>query len=149
MNGRERPEILELKEYVPCRFDRGMISEPLGDALWRKYGSQIAVDFPSPKTEGKWQLRSQGWIGYVPCSDELGLALSPKVSLGNLFRMLEYAYGLESFRFLEGLVGCRTLEEFYERLANVLARRVLDRARKGFIKLIFLNRNRSLLCGVA
>lgn len=134
MSESEGPKILELEEYVPCLFDCEMVSEPLGETLWRKYGSQVAVDFPSPKTEGKWQLTSQGWVGYIPCTDELGVALRPKVELGNLFRMLEYAYRLESFRFLEGLIDCKSLEEFYERLANVLARRVLDRARKGFYR---------------
>jgi 5-methylcytosine-specific restriction enzyme subunit McrC len=32
------------------------------------------------------------------------------------------------------LVECKSLEEFYERLANVLAKRILDRGRKGFYR---------------
>ena len=67
-------------------------------------------------------------------SKELGFALRPKVQLGNVFRMLEYAYRLTSFKFLDDLFESQTLEEFYERLANVLARRILDRARKGFYR---------------
>jgi len=106
----------------------------VGEILWRNYGSQVAVDFPSPKTDGQWQLTSQGWVGHIPLSPELAIALNPKVCLSNLFQMLEYAYRLESFRFLEGLIESQSLQEFYERLANVLARRILDRGRKGFYR---------------
>ena len=55
------------------------------------------------------------------------------MSIGNLFRMLEYAYRLK-IHMGDGLVDCASLEEFYERLALILARRVLDRGRKGFYR---------------
>ena len=126
--------ILPLTEYTPVRFPPERLSVGLGETLWRKYSNQIAVDFPTPKTDGQWQLTSQGWVGFIPCSPELGIALRPKVELENLFRMLEYAYNLKSFQFLAGLVDCTSLEDFYERLANVLARRVLDRGRRGFYR---------------
>jgi 5-methylcytosine-specific restriction enzyme subunit McrC len=126
--------ILPLEEYQPVCFPREQIPDALGEMLWRTYGSQVAVDFPSPKTGGQWQLASQGWVGHIPLTPELGLALKPKVALENLFGMLEYAYRLRDFRFLEGLADCKSLEEFYERLAHVLARRVLDRGRKGFYR---------------
>jgi len=132
-NGNEKI-ILELTEYIPSQFDRKVISETLGETLWRKYSHHVSVEFPSPKTDGKWQLTSQGWVGFIPCSDQLAMALRPKVELSNLFRMLEYAYRLESFHFLDSLTYCNSLEEFYERLANVLAKRVLDRSRKGFYR---------------
>ena len=127
-------KILSLTEYTPARFPPDFISTDLGEILWRKYSPQITVDFPTPKTDGQWQFTSQGWVGFIPCTSELGIALRPKVELGNLFRMLEYAYKLKSFQFLEGLVDCKSLQEFYERLANVLAKRVLDRGRRGFYR---------------
>src|SRR5206468_2502813 len=102
--------------------------------LWRNYSAQVAVEIPSFKNEHNWQLTALGWVGYIPLSKDLGVALRPKVALDNLFRMLEYAYRLKSFHFLEGLFDCQSLEEFYERLAHVLARRVLDRGRKGFYR---------------
>lgn len=127
-------QILQLAEYTPSRFPPGTISYDLGEILWQRYGNQITVEFPTPKTDRQWQLTCQGWVGFIPFTSELGIALRPKVELGNLFRMLEYAYKLKSFQFLEGLVDCESLEDFYERLANVLARRVLDRSRKGFYR---------------
>lgn len=125
--------ILELEEYVTLELERDELDEHLGEALWRQYGTKVAVEFPSVKTGHKWQLTPQGWVGYIVLSDDLHLRLKPKVPLGNLFRMLEYAYRLK-IHLADGLVDCASLEEFYERLANILARRVLDRARKGFYR---------------
>ena len=110
MNYDRTGNVLSLTEYVPQRLPKEYIPESLGETLWKKYSSQITVDFPSPKTEGQWQLTSQGWVGFIPCTSELGISLKPKVELQNLFRMLEYAYKLKSFQFLEGLVECESLE---------------------------------------
>lgn len=46
--------------------------------------------------------------------------------------MLEVAHDLRSFKILPGLADCRSLEDFYERLASLLAFRVLARSRQGF-----------------
>jgi len=129
-----RPETIKLTEYQPTLLAHGAIPSGVGEILWRDYSPQIAVEFPSPKTEGQWRLTPQGWVGHIPVTSEFHFAFQPKVALGNLFRMLEYAYDLESFRFLDGLIDCQSLEEFYERLANILAKRVLDRGRKGFYR---------------
>lgn len=125
---------ITLTEYVHRQLPPEAIPHEVGESLWNNYRNQVEVDFPSPKTDGQWVLTSKGWVGHIPLSPEIGFSLQPKVSLDNLFRMLEYAYRLQSFRFLDDLVGCHSLEEFYERLANVLAKRVLDRARKGFYR---------------
>ena len=52
--------ILPLTEYTPVRFPPERLSVGLGETLWRNYSNQIAVDFPTPKTDGQWQLTSQG-----------------------------------------------------------------------------------------
>ncbi|HEY9708417.1 MAG TPA: hypothetical protein V6D48_09470 [Oculatellaceae cyanobacterium] len=127
-------QLIELTEYVPRKFERQEIAYANAENLWRKYNNQVAVDFPSPKTSGKWKLTSQGWVGHIPVTPEFHLALRPKVQLKNLFGMLEYAYQLKSFRFLEGLIDCESLEDFYSQLAYLLARRILDRGRKGFYR---------------
>lgn len=125
---------ITLKEYVPSRFPDRELTKDEGELLWRKFGNVLAVESPSFMTEYQWVLISQGWVGQIPLSENLVLYLTPRIELGNLFRMWEYAYRLNSFKFLEGLVQCGSLEEFYEQLANVLARRILDRARKGFYR---------------
>lgn len=127
-------DILELIEYVPRLFPHDHFTATQGEILWRNYSSQVSVEFPTPKTDNQWQLTAQGWVGYIQVTPELRIVLRPRVELANLFRMLEYAYRLKSFKFQEGLVDCNSLEEFYEQLAKVLALRVIDRYRKGIYR---------------
>jgi 5-methylcytosine-specific restriction enzyme subunit McrC len=129
-----QPTSITLEEYKTTCFPREGISYSIGETLYRNYGRQVDVEFPNPKTYHQWKLTPQGWVGYIPLSPGLSLVLAPRVELDNLFGMLEYAYRLESFRFLDGLVDCKSLEEFYERLARILALRVLDRHRKGLYR---------------
>jgi 5-methylcytosine-specific restriction enzyme subunit McrC len=128
--------IIELTEYVSRELEREEITPAIEEALWRNYRNQVKVTSPSFQTGGKWKLTSQGWVGHIPLTPEFHLALLPKVQLKNLFGMLEYAYQLKSksFRFLEGLIDCQSLEDFYSQLAYLLARRILDRGRKGFYR---------------
>jgi 5-methylcytosine-specific restriction enzyme subunit McrC len=122
--------IEELTEYQTRTFGEDELSEDIGKLLHASYGKQIVVQPPSFLNNRCWQLTSQGWVGYIPLTDSFHLSLIPKVPVANLFRMLEYAYRLD-FTLLEGLVDSESIIELYERLALVLAKRVLDRIRKG------------------
>jgi 5-methylcytosine-specific restriction enzyme subunit McrC len=102
--------------------------------LWQSYSKKISVEFPTLMTGHQWRLTSQGWVGYLPISPEYGVRLQPKIKLENLFGMLEVAYHLKSFQLLQGWSQCDVLEDFYERLAAILARRILDRAQAGFYR---------------
>ena len=126
--------IIELEEYKPRFITPAEAPSTLGELLWSKYGSKISVDFPSPKTGGQLQITSQGWIGYIPINPKLALRIAPKTEIGNLFRMLEYAYDLKGFEILQGLVQCDTLDDFYQNLAKIVASRVIARARKGLYR---------------
>lgn len=135
------PTVYELTEYASEFFAADLIPLELGTLLWKSYGAKgalrkgvVDVDFPTPITNGQWQLTSQGWVGYIPLSADLGFRLQPKVGLANIFGMLEYAYKLESFHFLDGLSNFDALEDFYNYLANILARRIRDRTRKGLYR---------------
>ena len=122
---------LELSEYSATFCSREAIREEWALALHRNFHDQVEVQFPSPLTDNRWKLVAQGWAGYIPVAPEFVVAIRPKTPIANLFRMLEWAYRLRSFEFLEGIAECDSVEEFYEQLASVLARRVLDRARRG------------------
>ena len=87
--------ILHLTEYKPTPLPENTITHSLGKMIWRNYGSQIAVEFPTPKTDNQWLLTSQGWIGFIPCSPEFGISMKPKTDLQNIFGMLEYAYKIK------------------------------------------------------
>lgn len=125
---------LVLREFEARSFSRAELPDDLGELLWREHGSEpcrIEVEFPSPKTEGKWVLKNLGYVGLLPLSRDRTLSLQPKVPIDNVFRMLEYAYRLDVFRGPDSVVGARSMQEVYESLARVLARRVRDRGRKG------------------
>ncbi len=125
---------IPLTERKVTRLHRHAIPDDVGEVLWREHGKQVAVEFPSPKTGQQWELTPLGWVGYVAVSEDFVFWLKPKVEIQNLFRMLEYAYRLKSFQFLDGTIESSCLEDFYERLANVLAKRILDRARRGLYR---------------
>jgi len=120
---------LELREYEPKRIPAADLAEEAAESLWRDYGSVVSVSWPTPQTNREWVLTSQGFVGHIPLSADLHLSLQPKAPIANVFQMLEYAYGLG--RFWNDLAQCQSMHEFYERLALILARRVLDRERKG------------------
>ena len=123
--------IIELTEYIPRELEKEEITQEIEEILGHNYINKIKVEAPSFQTGRKWKLTSQGWVGHIPITPEFHLALLPKVPLKNLFGMLEYAYKLD---FLEGLITCHSLDEFYSNLAEILARRILDRGRKGFYR---------------
>lgn len=128
-----RDDPITLVEYVPCSIPKSRISEELGWSLWQTYGKQISVEFPSPKTDNQWVLTSQGYVGYIPLAHDLHLLLQPKVPLQNVFGMLEYAWSTD-FQILPELFEADSIADFYGRLANLLAQRVLARARKGLYR---------------
>jgi 5-methylcytosine-specific restriction enzyme subunit McrC len=128
-----RPRVIELTEYQTRSFGEAELTEEVAKALHSSYGSQIVIQPPSFLNNRCWQLTSQGWVGYIPLTDSCHLSLIPKVPVANLFRMLEYAYRLD-FRILEGLADSESIADLYERLALVLAKRVLDRIRKGLYR---------------
>ncbi|MEZ0394537.1 MAG: restriction endonuclease, partial [Desulfurococcaceae archaeon] len=123
-----------LREHEPCYLTKEQVPEELSGCLHERVGPYIEVDYPSPKTGGLWKVTPSGWVGYLPLGKDFSFSIQPKVSLEILFGMLEVAFDLKSFRLFEGLAYCKTLEEFYERLATILCRRVLDRARMGLYR---------------
>jgi 5-methylcytosine-specific restriction enzyme subunit McrC len=123
-----------LQEYQTARLMKEELPESLGERLWKEYDGKITVDFPTVKTGYKWCLTAQGWVGQIPLTSHFGIRIKPKVPIENVFRMLEFAYGLKGFHFLEGFTDLGSLDDVYERLANVLARRIMDRARKGLYR---------------
>jgi len=126
--------IIQLTEYKSLSVSRDQIPESVVDELKQKYSTQLDVNLQYSKTGDLWKLTSKGWVGYIPLTPEFQIALYPKISLSNLFGMLEYAYKLKSFRFLQGLIDCQSLNGLYSELALILAQRILDRCRQGIYR---------------
>jgi 5-methylcytosine-specific restriction enzyme subunit McrC len=128
------PQVLEIQEHSTLTMPKEAFSEELANKLWRSYREQVEVQAPSFTNGYQWELTAKGWVGRVTLAEGVTLALVPKVPLGNLFGMLELAYNLDALLLGGPLVLCETLDDLYQRLAVVLARRVLDRHRKGLFR---------------
>jgi 5-methylcytosine-specific restriction enzyme subunit McrC len=125
---------LTLIEYEPTVVAKNGFTEDLARFLDSHYKGVIAIEPPSYRNGNQWLLSSQGWVGFLPLPGHPGLSLQPKVPVGNIFHMLEYAYDLASFRMLPGLFDAESIREFFDRLAGILVRRVLDRASRGLYR---------------
>ncbi len=130
-----QPRIIELTEYRPSYLAKAELDQPTAETLWREHGSQIAVEEPGFKNGDRWALTSQGYVGHIPLTADLHLSLQPKAPIANVFQMLEYAYDLG--QFWTDLARCQSMDEFYERLALILSKRILDRERKGLHRTYF------------
>lgn len=122
---------LQLTEYATERLPRASLPDELGTLLWQHYGRQVLVEFPSPKTAEQWQLTAQGWVGIVPLSPVYTVLVQPRVPLATLWSMIAYAAGLPELLSPSHLVGVVSLPDLYDRLAAILAERVLVRCRRG------------------
>lgn len=122
---------LTLTEYETRSFTREELPDPVAETLWREHGDLVAVETPSFKNGERWRLTGLGWVGVLPLARGWQLVLRPRVPLHNLFRMIDYAYGIRSLRFAEDVTGVDALPELYARLAAHLAEGVLERCRRG------------------
>ena len=127
-------QVFELQEEENFFIPQADFEQASALTLHRLHSNRISIEFPSPLNDQCYVLRSKGCIGQIPVSEDVLLRIRSKVPVANVFRMLEYAYNLKSFNFLEGQVSIESLDDVFERLASILAKRVLDRARKGLYR---------------
>jgi 5-methylcytosine-specific restriction enzyme subunit McrC len=124
--------VLELREEEAGRFPGAALRD--SEVLALKSSGKFEVEPASVFNEYKHSIRSQGWVGQIPVGDDLLVRVAPKVSVRNLFRMLEVVYNLSSFRLFEGDIEIEVVEDIYDLIVSILARRVIDRARKGLYR---------------
>jgi 5-methylcytosine-specific restriction enzyme subunit McrC len=130
-----QPTIIELTEHQPKLFERDELDQEIAELVWKNYKDLIDVDFPSIKTNNKYQLKPRGWVGQIILTPELHIYIKPKVTIDNLFGMLEYAYQLKSFKIFDHqFTQCQTIDDFYSRLAAFLADKILSRSRRGLYR---------------
>lgn len=133
---KQEPRVIELFEYKQKELSRQELPLKTAQLVRDNYSGKISIEPASFQSNANWKVNSEGWVGYIPLTEELGLRLSPKegITISNIFRMLEYAYDLNSFQLQDGLIDLKTVEDLYERLAHILAERVLERGRKGYYR---------------
>ena len=129
------PLNLRIREYESLNLPAGQLPDWVGELLWRNLdqnGRKLLIAFPSPKTDGQWQLTAQGWVGQIQVPHQLTLTITPKVSNARLFQLWEMAYDLNLAELAEGLTAVNSLPAFFSLLAQILAQRVIRRGRQGF-----------------
>lgn len=136
-------QILEWQEYKPFLYARSMLHDELGNTIFDKFQKYVDVVEPSRKTDSCWKFTPLGWVGTIPVNESISISIHPKAPLKSIFKMWEYAYRLNGFRFFDGTFDCQSLAEFYQNLAGILARKVLDRVRKGLYR-TYLGRSERL-----
>jgi 5-methylcytosine-specific restriction enzyme subunit McrC len=124
--------VLELQEEAVRWFPRTELRDL--EVLALSKSGRFEIEPASLLNNYSYGIRSRGWVGHIPVGDNLLVRIVPKVPIGNLFGMLEVAYNLPSFRILDGEIEIESIEDLYERIVSILARRVLDRARKGLYR---------------
>ncbi len=139
--------VINLSEYKQQKLSRQELPLDAAQLIRDKYSGKVSIEPTSFQPNADWNVKSEGWVGYIPLTEELGLRLSPKegVTISNIFRMLEYAYDLNSFQLQGGLVDLEFMEDLYERLADILASRVLERGRRGYYR-AYESRSSRLSC---
>ena len=96
--------------------------------LHAQYPKELEFGFPSPLNGQCYQLRSRGYVGVVPLGADAALEINPKIRCSLLMPMLEYAYQLPK---ISEYKAPATMGDIYEFWAEVLARKVLQRVRRG------------------
>ena len=96
--------------------------------LHAQYPKELELGFPSPLNGPCYRVRSRGYVGVVPLGAEAALEINPKIRCSLLLPMLEYAYQLPK---ISAHKAPATMGDIYEFWAEVLARQVLQRVRRG------------------
>ena len=123
-----------LKEFEPRSIPASAITHQDGRRLWHQYdqnGKRLLVEFPGIPTDNQWRLTNQGFAGHIALPDGPQIQLEPKVPLHNLFQLIDTAYDLNSFQWLEGWSRCATLAGYFDQLAAYLAAAIARRRRQG------------------
>ncbi len=131
---RPKQRVVTLQEYRATELPAGELDEESGMLLWQRYdrGSGVlSLEFPSPRSAGRWRLTPRGWAGFIRANDRLIFSLQPRLPLLDLFGMLQAAHGAPGLRMLPDMVQVRSLPAMYDFLAVALARGVLRLARQG------------------
>lgn len=118
-------EAIVLTEYQTVRLAENELERSIGTAIYEDLKGKVSIEFPSPKTDGCWELRSLGWVGSDVVRGDTELRLQPRnsISASNLFRMIDVAYDLPDE---VGMVDVGSVDAFFNKWAQLLSRRVLS-----------------------
>lgn len=117
--------VIPLTEYVFKELSSDALTDQVGQLLLRDYGSFFDMDYPSPKTDNQWRLKSNGFVGYIPLTEQLAIRIEPRVSVASIFRMWEIAHHVP-LHWFTGAQAVQSIEEVYSEIAGHLATSFLE-----------------------
>lgn len=132
---------LELVEHSPRSLSESELGEV--EAIALASSLRFDVTFPSPLNSRQYVVRPGNWVGHFPISKRLAVHVAPKVPVSRIFAMLEVAFGLKSFGFVDGEVSVSSVDDLVEHLTMILAQRTLSRVRRGIYR-SYLSREEQL-----
>jgi 5-methylcytosine-specific restriction enzyme subunit McrC len=125
------PPIRLRERKATSAADLGLHQQDITE-IYSKAGAYIDC-FISPRKGPGWQLAPKGYLGHLPISKKLHFIIEPKVPIKNLFKMIEVASGFEVKAF-DSAFFVEELDEVFERLAQQLARMVMQACRAGLYR---------------
>ena len=126
--------LIKMVEGELLRIPAAQLPESVGLKIHQQLGRQIHIEFPTSINRNHYTLHSNGYIGKLSLDKNIQLQIEPKITLGKLFAIIEYAYKLNFIQFLEGATTCQSLDQWFDFLAVVLAKKVRTRVRRGLLR---------------
>lgn len=81
-------QTVDLATYSRATLPADALSLSDGRRLWERLRPFLELEFPSPRTEGRWGVTSAGWAGVIHLTSRLRIRVLPSVPVANLFRLL-------------------------------------------------------------
>jgi 5-methylcytosine-specific restriction enzyme subunit McrC len=127
-------QTIHLTENHPLFLEKNEINNQIGERVFNFFSKYIDVDFPSLKTKRKWILNSSGWAGSICVDHYTTIILQPKIGINNILVMWEYAYKLRSFEIFSKTISCDSIIGFYNKIAWMLSKLIIERCKKGLYR---------------
>jgi 5-methylcytosine-specific restriction enzyme subunit McrC len=120
---------IELREGARHDFAEDFLSDAEARAL--SDSRVVVVDYPTPLNGRRYILRSINLVGQRRIAPGIDVAILPKAPIDSIIALLELVYDLRSLHIHNHLSSAGSVDDVFERLAHVLARRILHRLAAG------------------
>ena len=74
----QETRVIELSEYKQQELSRQELPLEAAQLIRDNYKGKVSIEPTSFQPNAGWKINSEGWVGYIPLTEELGLRISPK-----------------------------------------------------------------------
>jgi 5-methylcytosine-specific restriction enzyme subunit McrC len=122
---------ITLVEYKAQIFNQEEIPEAIAERIWQNYRQYIEIESPNFHNDKCWTIRAKSYIGLIPVTPDFTIRILPKTPISSVLKMLDWIDDFRTFKIFDQLTNCDSIEELGDHLANVLAKNILNRSKKG------------------